>query len=432
MISEISVVGMDFIGYFWKKVLYMNIVIISILLPFPLNSGGAQAQYSMIDRLRKKHRITFIFPENGQNRKGAMYELQKRWPEVTFYPYSFVAQLLDPVFLLSKIRRAVKKVFCLRNERFLIERILQPYGYSLNERFIGFLNEKIIAARADIVQVEFFPFLSLGHKLSTDVYKIFVHHEIRYVRNERLLSALRLLSDELVLKDKVKEQELRDLKYFDRIITLTQVDKTLLLSEGVNVPIDVSPAAVNSEKREFSGWNNSISFLGGFVHTPNQEGMEWFMNEVVPLVRWENYPGIRLNIIGKGWPHTYQMKIGCVAVTLEGFVEHLSDALCGSIMIVPILSGSGMRMKILEAAALGVPFITTTVGVEGLDFVHGESCLIADTPIDFAKALTELMNDEKKRRYIAMNALRLYEQKYSVEALVKVRNEIYLKTRDLR
>ena len=99
-----------------------------------------------------------------------------------------------------------------------------------------------------------------------------------------------------------------------------------------------------------------------------------------------------------------------------GFVEHLEDAVHGSIMIVPILTGSGMRMKILEAAAMSVPFITTSVGVEGLDFKHDESCLVADTAEEFANAIDCLANDAVLRKRLTENASKVFENKYSAQA----------------
>lgn len=404
----------------------MNIVIASILLPYPLNSGGAQAQYNMIEQLRGKHRITFLFPVNAQNRISAMHELQTKWPEVRFLPYPFVDQLLDPSFFFSKMQRALKLAFCSKSNRFIAERILKPYGYSLNGRFIRFFQNAIIQAQADIVQVDFYPFLSLVQYMPAEVYKIFVHHELRFVRNERLLSSIKLTSREDRLKHGLKVQELALLDKYDCVVTLTQVDKDVLLHEGLNVPMVVSPAAVNAEVRPYSGWKGCISFLGGFAHTPNQEGVDWFLNKVVPLMGSNENVKVCFNIIGKGWPRSYEHASTSLHVVLKGFVEKLSDAICGSIMVVPILSGSGMRMKILEAAASSVPFITTSVGVEGLKFVHEESCMIADTPQDFANALMELIGNEDKRRALAMNALKVYEENYSVKALADKRNDVYL------
>lgn len=404
----------------------MNIVIISILLPYPLNSGGAQAQFNLIDKLRTKHHITFVFPENGQNKLSAMRRLQELWPEVTFKPYRYAWQLADLCFFFSKAARAFNLKFRANNERFKVERILKPYGFSLNSRFCNFVKKVISQACADIVQVEFYPFLPLIDALPKNVLRVFVHHEIRYIRNERMLSDFNLKELERRLRDDVKREELANLNKFDRIVTLTQVDKEILEREGVRVPIYVSPAAVDSEIRPYLGWNGNITFLGGYGHAPNQEGMDWFIQEVLPKVEQKRTKKPILHIVGKGWPMEYEQNGDRYEIKLHGFVERLADVVCGTIMVIPILSGSGMRMKILEAAALGVPFITTSVGVEGLIFRHEESCLIADTVEDFACSLVRLMNDETLRRQLAMRAAKVFEENYSVEGLSEVRNKVYL------
>lgn len=404
----------------------MNIVIISVLLPYPLNSGGAQAQFNMIDKLRTKHRITFVFPENGQNSLPAMRKLQELWPEVTFKPYRFALQLANLRFFYSKIERAFNLKFRANNERFKVERILKPYGYPSDFRFRNFIKETVSQANAQVVQIEFYPFLPLVNELPKNVLKVFVHHEIRYVRNDRMLLNFNLTEAENRLKEREKREELACLNKFDKVVVLTQNDKDVLEHAGINVPICVSPAAVDSESRPYSGWNGKVTFLGGYAHGPNQEGMDWFIHEVLPKVRPGSAGKLSVDIVGKGWPAEYKTDKGNYEITLHGFVEHLSDAVCGTIMVIPILSGSGMRMKILEAAALGVPFITTSVGVEGLKFKDGVSCLIADTAEDFAQTLTRLMNDETLRQKLSTEAAKVFEENYSVESLSEVRNKVYL------
>ena len=93
-------------------------------------------------------------------------------------------------------------------------------------------------------------------------------------------------------------------------------------------------------------------------------------------------------------------------------------------MIVPITIGSGIRMKILEAASRGVPFVTTTVGVEGIPVENGVHCFVADTPGDFFEAVVKLQDTELRRRF-AVNANQLVKKCFSVEALRKNRLDIY-------
>ena len=84
-----------------------------------------------------------------------------------------------------------------------------------------------------------------------------------------------------------------------------------------------------------------------------------------------------------------------------------------------------MRMKILDAAATGVPFVTTSVGVEGLRFEHGQSCVIADTPEKFAAAVNELISNQSLMKTYAEHAQLVFNKFYSVPALSDVRNQVY-------
>lgn len=410
----------------------MNIVILTIILPFPLESGGAQAQYNMIDSLRHKHNITIIFPENGMNKLSAMRELQKRWPQVDFRPYRFVQQLLDPVFLYSKAKRAIKKLLFSNDNRFMVEWMLTPYGYSLDNRFANFVKKVLCEKRADIIQVEFYPFLQFVHKLPDNVLKIFIHHEIRYIRNLRLLANIEMLPNEVEYMNYMKHREISDLNEFDIVVTLTEVDSKELISAGVKSPIMVSPASVNAATIDYVGWNGKIVFLGGYAHTPNKEGVEWFLKNVAPLVDWKNCGALSIDIIGGGWPAEIENMTQSIKVNRLGFVENLADT-AGAIMIVPILSGSGMRMKILEASAMGLPLVTTSVGAEGLDFKSGYSCLKADTPDDFANELTKLMKDNALRVKLTSAARKMFESRYSVSATSKLRDMVYekLKNKDV-
>ena len=178
---------------------------------------------------------------------------------------------------------------------------------------------------------------------------------------------------------------------------------------------------------DYEGWNGKVTFLGGYGHTPNQEGMDWFIGKVLPHIDRERYPNVSVQIVGGGWPASYNHQDLPITVECKGFVKDLAEVAQGSIMIVPILSGSGMRMKILEAAAMGLPMVTTSVGVEGLDFENGKSCLIADTPKDFATALCQVMDSEQLRKLLTNNARVVYDDKYSVKATFEIRDTVYNK-----
>lgn len=407
----------------------MNILLITSFLPFPLSSGGAQAQYNMIDKLRRKHRLALLYPENEKNRKEALDALKKLWPEVEFYGYPYVRQLMQPSFCMAKVKRALDLKLRPRSPRLLAERTLKPYGFPDNHAFHRFVSDAIKSHKADLVQIDFFPFLHLVNNLPANVNTLFIHHELRYVRNARLLANTELTEKERCLMEQVKQQEIDDLNRFKAVVTLTEIDRQELLRSGVRVPIHVSPAAINSPVLPYEKWNHRIVFIGGYGHTPNKEGLDWLFSQVMPLIDWKNSDCLGMDVIGSGWPAHYadSFDMNGLNVTFHGFVPSLADVARGAILVVPILSGSGMRMKILEGAAQSMPMLTTTVGVEGLDFEAGKSIQVADTPLHFAQALQRLMQDEQLRQLQAISARQLFDNRYSVDALAQTRDEVYAK-----
>jgi len=398
----------------------MNITIITDVLPWPLTSGGAQAQYNMIDLLRHVHNFTIICPESGNNTRKAKRMLEKLWPNVRILLYPYIYQLIHFPFLRDKAIRALKLLFMKQNERFMVERILKPYGVYFTHGYMKFINREISYSHADIVQVEFFPSLPVIDYLANTSKKIFIHHELRFVRNNRFLQSLYLTESEIKMKANVESKEKEYLNKYDAVITLSQQDKEILVSHGINTPLYVSPAAINTKLLRYSKWNGRISFIGGYAHIPNQEGVEWFAQKVLPFMG--DAINNKVDIIGKGWPQIYSSKYGFL---LKGFVSDLANAAANTILIVPILTGSGMRMKILEAAAMSIPFITTSVGVEGLAFVNNVDCIIADNPQDFAKGLKTLMCNSVIRKTLASHAHQVFMDKYSKKRLAETRNNIY-------
>lgn len=399
----------------------MNILIITPYLPFPLNSGGAQGVYNMIDNLRSKHNFTLVINEGGQNNKLNKQELQAKWPEVEIVYYPFILQLTYPRFVYEKARRIVQRKLIPNSRHFLIESTLRPYGEWFSKRHINFVNNIIKQKSIDIVQVEFMECLQWINFLPTNVKKVFVHHELGFVRKQRLLAKTDLSEKEKKLLEKTKETEISALNKYDAIITVTDVDREILQKESITQPIFTSNLAINTQSHPFCLNKKQLTFIGGYGHLPNKEGIDWFIGKIAPIL---NDYGFIVNLIGTNWPASYSTN-KIINLRLHGFVKELSDVALGSIMIVPILSGSGMRMKILEAAAMSLPIVTTTVGVEGLQFQDGESCLIADTPEGFANAIIHLENDINLRKTIGENANRLYTEKYTPKALAEIRNRIY-------
>lgn len=398
----------------------MNIVILTHYLPYPLSSGGAQAQFNMINELRHRHHITLIFNEGSGSTLKNMRRLRKIWPEVDIIAYPIYRQLFYFKFVHDKFRRAWQVIFTPESRKLKVERALLPYGQWFSKDHVHFVNQIIRKKKADLIQVEFFQQLAWINYLPLNIHRVFIHHEICFVRNERFLRDIPLSEQEERWMYRAKRKELRDLNKYDHVITLTDTDRDILMDYGVEIPVSVSPAAVNATPLPFKDWQGKIVFVGGYNHIPNREGMDWFLSQVAPKLP----EGMQLDIIGSGWPAHYA-KQKHIKVCLKGFVENLADAAYGQIMIVPLLTGSGMRMKILEAAAMSMPIVSTSVGVEGLSFKNKESCLIADFPAFFAQSIVYFSEDKELRKRLGEKARSIFEEQYSVKVLAEKRESIY-------
>jgi len=406
----------------------MKVVIASIVLPYPLTSGGAQGVFNMVEELRRENQITLVFPENAGNTISAMRELQRLWPEVDLRPYSYARQMRHPRFVFDKAVRAFNLHFRPNSRSFQIHRLLDHYGYYMTHDFKQFLQGIVDEKQPDIVQVEFYPYLKVIDLLKTDAKRIFVHHELRRVRNERFLQGLQLNKSQQKLRDFIAREEVDDLNKYDAVVALTDIDNQTLKRQGVTAPLFTSPLAISTPTLRPKRWNGRLLFVGGYDHTPNQEGLRWLLSEVLPRIDWSKHGmASGIDIAGKGWSEEWIAKANSssIKVNLLGFVEHLEDVGHGSIMVVPILSGSGMRMKILEGAALATPIVTTSVGVEGIGLTNEQSCLIADTPQKFADALCRLMSETTLQKQLCTAAQEIYENNYSRLALSKHRYDIW-------
>lgn len=399
----------------------MNILILTPYLPYPLNSGGAQGVFNMIENLRRKHSYTMVISQGSGYSRENVDTLRKLWPEVDIIYYPLWQQMLYPPFVYERSRRVLQKKLTPDSRRLAVEMAVRPYGEWFSSHHVAFVKKIIKEKKIDLVQVEFYECLPWSNYLPFDVKKIFIHHELGFVRKARLLKEIMLTEKEKLQLESSKQKELADLERYDAVVTVTSTDKTILEHEGLKTPIYVSTSAINTPSFTYSVNPGQLTFVGGYGHLPNKEGIDWFIAQVSPLLRNEH---LSLSLIGKSWPESYTYSSG-VAINLRGFVEQLSDVALGTIMVVPILSGSGMRMKILEAAAMSLPIVTTTVGVEGLDFTEGESCLVADSPEDFARAIKRLCQDMELRRKLGENANNVFQEKYHPAVLADVRDQIY-------
>jgi glycosyltransferase involved in cell wall biosynthesis len=173
---------------------------------------------------------------------------------------------------------------------------------------------------------------------------------------------------------------------------------------------------------------------------PNVDGVLWFAREVFPLVR-QQVPEARFYIVGKNPPKEVRRlrvarsklrsndqpsAISHQPIVVTGYVEDPTPYFADSaVFIVPLRAGGGMRVKILDAWARGIPIVSTTIGSEGIEVREGENILIADTPRDFAQAVVRAIRDKELAQRLAENGRRWVEEKYDWRIIYPKLDEVY-------
>jgi O-antigen biosynthesis protein len=273
------------------------------------------------------------------------------------------------------------------------------------------LHRQIYTRAVDVVQLEY---TSLGqyhfdfHRIACVLFE----HDVYFQSIGRGLAGTR----SLVRKTKAAFEYLRALRYelnilpkFDRVQVCSPENGNYLLSflPRLAGKLDDNRAGIATARYEFRSDGReprTMLFLGSFRHPPNLEALDWFARKVLPRVL-ERLPEARLVIVGADPPPRHSLPDFGDRMELRGFVEDVREPLSRySLFVCPILSGSGMRVKLLEAFAAGIPVVSTKLGAEGLADQDGEICALADSPEEFAKKILNLFADPAKAASLAERA----------------------------
>lgn len=427
----------------------MKILLVLPNLPYPLDSGGNQAMFTMISALCRKHDVSIITATRSYSSwERTRDKLQAFWPDVKFYRsdiskhWCFPCSDVNPGLKFKFVRRKAES-FCRKYFRIQTRHNLRSLDASSMVMLRSTMNEFPMdptyhtlyqnicelhqKERFDIIQAEFTNFLNMAYYLPDDVRKVFVHHELAFVRRRCELDLMQQSDIRLeALWQMQKNAEIAALRQYDDVIVLTDVDKDILIKEGLEPQkIYVSGALVQTREMEFKPCSGEFVFVGGYWHHPNFDGLLWLKEEVIPILRQRGFTPV-IHVVGAWRRHAVRkLHAGEPSLIFEGFVDDLPGYLNGKISLVPIRIGSGMRMKILDAVSAGSPFITTSKGVEGQGFRHGQDCIICDDPAEFADWMIRLASDTQLCQSLATSSKKLMAETYIPANIIERRMSFY-------
>ncbi|MBA4182241.1 MAG: glycosyl transferase, partial [Anaerolinea sp.] len=265
------------------------------------------------------------------------------------------------------------------------------------------LHRTIHNEQIDVLQIEYTNMGQYGRGFQRMAVCLF-EHDIYFQSIGRVLPSLPPLKRLPAAVEYLRSlrYELALLPQMDRVQTCTRENRDYLLSFLPALEPRIDPhlrAGINVSGYEFTSSGReprTMLFLGSFRHAPNAAALNWFLREVMPAVAAKD-PAARLVVIGSDPPPAHTLPTFEGRVEILGFVPDIREALGRyAVFICPILGGSGVRVKLLEAFASGIPSVSTRIGAEGLGGRDGEVCRLADDPAAFAQAILDLFNNPEQ------------------------------------
>lgn len=400
----------------------MKILFITLIVPYPPNAGP---------RIKTWHVLKYL-AEQGYSTTLLTFV---RKEEQKFLPHlkGVCEKVVSVPIRRTKIRDALSLMSSqLKGTPFLIER---DYRSAMMRAIKKLLLEETFDV-IHIDQVNMAQFILNLNNLHFSSKTIFDAHNATWAILERMRSQVPLFIRPLVSREakKLREFEHKLVQEFDHVLTVTDNDR-VLLSKNPGDPslvskLHVLPIAVNTQEIQpvmRKKGSQQILTIGSLNYPPNADGIRWFLREVFPLIKKINDAAL-LTIIGKNPPNDFYYLAAPFGddIQIKGYVEDLTPHLENSaLMVVPVLAGGGMRVRILEAFAWGIPVVTTTIGLEGIAASNGKEVLVEDDPVSFAKAVVKLLDQPARQQTLAENARELVTKLYDWKVVLKELDRIY-------
>jgi glycosyltransferase involved in cell wall biosynthesis len=303
-------------------------------------------------------------------------------------------------------------------------------SYNVSRFFSPDFDRKLIAIlsreKFDIIHLESLfmtPYLSTIRRYSKAPV-VLRSHNLEYIIWERMAEVSKNRAKKAylnLLSRQLKKYETSVINKVDGIAAISNEDAKKYLSLKCFKPIVNIPFGINVENyvaKPLPEGEVSLFHIGAMDWTPNIEGIQWFLENVWPLVL-EKTPEIKLYLAGRKMTEDLQLTapknvvvVGEVESAREFIGEH-------SVMVVPLLTAGGMRVKIIESMAIGRPVISTRIGAEGIDCRKEVHYLAANSPEEFAEAIHKVYTHKELTAQMGKEARKLVEDKYDNKLLTR-------------
>ncbi len=393
----------------------MRVLLLTQVLPYPPDSGPKVKTYYVLKYIASQHNVTLVSFVRDSDRPEYIRHLETLCERVITVPIK--RSPLDELRFLGWSLVNGQPWIMLRDARAEMRQVL---------------SELATTTRFDVVHADQ---LNMGQYALpfTDSRKVLDLHNALWVLYKRLAETLPFANPMkyILMRDwhLLKLYEGKMCRNFDAVTAVSQEDAAALREAGARDDIIVIPIAIDTDSQvqlDRHPPSLHIVHVGTMYWSPNIDGITWFLNEIYPQVK-QQVPNVRCTLIGARPPTKLVERANAdPSLIVTGYVDdptpYLADA---SMMVIPLRAGGGMRVKILNALAQGIPMVSTTVGCEGISLTDGEDILIADDLQAFAAATVRLLTDAALNKRITGNGRRTVEQLYDYRQACRPLDAVY-------
>jgi glycosyltransferase involved in cell wall biosynthesis len=394
----------------------MRILLLTQVLPYPPDSGPKVKTWNVIKYLAHLHEVSLVSFVRG-DQSASIRELKNFCQEV--YPVPIQRGKLRDLKYMAQSFLTGQPFLMIRDRREEMEQLIDQLAASM----------KFDVAHADQLNMAQYA------ARVPSAYKVIDAHNALWLLYKRLWQTMKPGPAKwLLFRDwrLLKKYEGKVCREFDAVIAVSEED-SLALEEAAGQKLDITviPIAIDTDEIvpiHHQPQGDRILHIGTMYWPPNIDGILWFLQAVLPLVRKER-PTVTFDIVGANPPKEI-LAYGEIdhSVRVTGYVEDPTPYLEGaSVMVVPLRAGGGMRVKILNALGQGLPIVSTTLGCEGIAATPGVHLLIADSAQDFANAVVRVLEDRELAGDLGRKGRQLIETTYDYRVTCRALERAYTK-----